>query len=66
MAERMIRRTDKKPMLLVECENLVTLMAVAKVINESGLNAKVLMEYEVCEYGGNRDEKVEHKDVCER
>lgn len=50
------------PKLLVECENLCTLMAVAKVINESGLNAKVLMEYEVSEYGGNKNAKnVENK-----
>lgn len=65
MSERMIKRTSKQPMLLVECENLVTLMAVAKVINESGLNAKVLMEYEVCEYGGGNHEKSEHEDVCQ-
>lgn len=63
MGERMIRRTDKKPMLLIECENLCTLMAVAKVVNESGLNAKVLMEYEVSEYGGSKDEKSEHEDL---
>ena len=65
MSERMIRRTGKQPMLLVECENLCTLMAVANVINESGLNAKVLMEYEVCEYGGSKNEKSEHEDVCQ-
>ena len=60
MAERMIKRTGKQPMLLVECENLSTLMAVAKVVNESGLNAKVLMEYEVKKYG---EDKNSSKDV---
>lgn len=37
------------PRLLVECENLVTLCAVAKIVNESGLNARVLLEYEIGE-----------------
>jgi hypothetical protein len=41
------------PRLLVECENLVTLCAVAKVVNESGLNARVLLEYEL----GEKNEK---------
>lgn len=62
----MIKRTSKQPMVLVECENLCTLMAVAKVINESGLEAKVFLEYEVCELGENKHEKTEHEDVCNR
>ena len=66
MSERMIKRTSKQPMVLVECENLCTLMAVAKVVNESGLNAKVLLEYEVYDLGENKHEKIEHKDVCNR
>lgn len=57
MGERALIRTNKKPMLLVECDNPQALMAVAKVINESGLGAKVLLEYEVCEYGGKQDAK---------
>lgn len=65
MAERMLVKSNKPPILVVECENLVTLMAVAKAINESGLNAKVLMEYEVSKYGGNNNEKTEHGDVRE-
>ena len=49
MGERMLIPSSS-PKLIVECENLTTLMAVAKVVNESGLNAKVLMEYEVKKY----------------
>lgn len=60
MSERGLKRVGK-PKLLVECENLCTLLAVSKVINESGLNAKVLMEYEVSEYGGKNENK--HGDV---
>ena len=65
MAERMIKRTSKKPMLVVTGDNLQTLAAVAKVINESGLEAKVFLEYEVCEVGGNSNE-IKHEDVYNR
>lgn len=61
MAERGLKKVGK-PKLLVECENLTTLVAVAKVVNESGLNAKVLMEYEIVEYGGKTNEN-KHGDV---
>lgn len=61
MAERGLKQVGE-PKLLVECENLCTLLAVAKVVNESGLNAKVLMEYEIVEYGGKTNEN-KHKDV---
>ena len=57
MGERRLIRSNTKPKLVVECENLVTLMAVAKVINESGLNAKVLMEYDIIDGGENNDTK---------
>lgn len=50
MSETGLERTNKKPFLVVEGDNLITLMAVAKVVNESGLKCKVLMEYEVCRY----------------
>ena len=43
-----------KPKLIVECENITTLVAVADTINRSGLNAKVLMEYEIL---GENNEK---------
>ena len=66
MAERMIKRTNKKPMLVVTGDNLQTLAAITKVINESGLEAKVFLEYEVCEYGGGNHEKSKHEDVCNR
>lgn len=59
MGERMLIPSGD-PKLIVECENLTTLMAVAKVVNESGLNAKVLMEYEVKKYG---EDKKRSKDV---
>lgn len=49
------------PKLLVECENLTTLMAVAKVVNESGLNARVLMEYDVVNYGGQNENAKEDR-----
>lgn len=61
MGETGFIRTNKKPFLVVEGENLITLMAVAKVINESGLNAKVLMEYEVCRYE-HGEKKTENRD----
>ena len=56
MAERGLKKTGH-PKLIVECENITTLMGVANVINRSGLNAKILMEYDIVEYGaGDRKE----------
>ena len=57
MGETMfVRKKDSLPKLVVECENMHTLAAIAKVINESGLNAKVFMEYDIVRTGNN-DEK---------
>ena len=66
MGERMLIPSGL-PKLIVECENLHTLMAVAKVINESGMGAKVLMEYEVKKYGEKetKSEDVHDKGKCE-
>ena len=62
MAERGLERSGP-PKLIVECENITTLIGVANVINRSGLNAKVLMEYDIVEYGeGNRkNERMDDK-----
>ena len=62
MAERGLKKTGR-PKLIVECENITTLMGVANVINRSCLNAKILMEYDIVEYGeGNRkNERMDDK-----
>lgn len=57
MAERILERTGR-PKLIVECDNVQTLLGVAKVVNECGLNARVLMEYDIVEYGGNNNAKL--------
>ena len=63
MAERCLEKSGH-PKLIVECENITTLMGVANVINRSGLNAKVLMEYDIVEYGkeGNRKNEMDNKE----
>ena len=56
MAERCLKKSGP-PKLIVECENITTLVGVANVINRSGLKAKVVMEYDIVEYGaGDRKE----------
>lgn len=58
MGETMfVKKKDAFPKLVVECENMHTLAAVAKAINESGLNAKVFMEYDIVHTGERKNEK---------
>lgn len=66
MAERGLKETGS-PKLVVECENITTLMGVANVINRSGLNAKVLMEYDIVEYGAGdrKDERMDDEKESE-
>lgn len=56
--EKGLVRTDRKPFLIVESESILTLMAIVDVLNKSGLDAKVYMEYEVKKYGEDKSKNV--------
>lgn len=65
MGERGLVRTGRKPFLIVESDNLITLTGIVDVLNKSGLDCKVYMEYEVHRYGEDKSKDVhdgEHKD----
>lgn len=53
--EKGLVRTNRKPFLIVESDSILTLMGIVDVLNKSGLNAKVYMEYEVKRYGEDKN-----------
>lgn len=56
--EKGLVRTDRKPFLIVESDSILTLMGIVDVLNKSGLDAKVYMEYEVKRYGEDKSKDV--------
>ncbi len=61
--EKGLVRTDRKPFLIVESDSILTLMGIVDVLNKSGLDAKVYMEYEVKRYGEDKSKDVHDRGV---